>query len=408
MKRPGTPASVAEDPESRGTLLLLCTQVGVLHAGQSMIVPILPLYAQTFDVGPAAVGGLLAAQSVPRMFVNVPAGRLADKFGAHRLLTFACGLAAVAALGSILAPTFGLLVASRVLQGVASAISHTSGLTYSASLGSDDRRGRRMSLYQGSFLLGNGVGPVLGGFVAQQFGYRIPFAIFAGVAALTGLWILARLKDPRGPGHAGVGAAMAGPRLRWPRDLLLHAGFLVACLMGLLAAFTRSGSRDYAMVVLSDLRGLMPGQIGVALSLVFLANVAVLYFAGMLVDRYGPRPAMLPSWLLVGAGLVVLATAESYAGLLTAAALYGVGSGIGNSVPAVQVANSVGPERRGLALGLFRTFSDLGLILGALVMGVLAATYGIVWGVWTNAALVLAAALIYLLHGPASAQGVRR
>jgi MFS family permease len=344
-----------------------------------MIVPILPLYAQTFDVGPAAVGGLLAAQSIPRLFVNVPTGGLADKYGAHRLLALACALALVAALMAMLAPTFAVLVVSRVIQGIASAVSHTAGLTYSASLGSDERRGRRMSLYQGSFLLGNGIGPVLGGLLAQAYGYRVPFGVFAAVAALTGLWILVQLRDPRALGHAG---------------------FLVACLMGLLSALTRSGTRDYAMVVLSDARGLLPAQIGVALSVVFLTNVAVLYFAGMLVDRYGPRPAMIPSWLLVGSGLAVLATADSYPALLVAAALYGVGSGIGNSVPAVEVANAVGPERRGMALGVFRTFSDLGLILGAAGMGLMAATTGLVSGVWINAALVFAALFVYLLYKP--------
>jgi MFS family permease len=370
-----------------------------------MIVPILPLYAQTFDVGPAAIGGLLALQAVPRMFVNMPAGRLADRLGAHRLLTFSCGLASAAALGCMLAPSFAVLALCRVFQGVASAISHTAGLTYSASLGSDERRGRRMSLYQGSFLLGNGIGPVLGGVIAQQYGYRTPFGIYAIAAVLIGIWVLWKLPDPRGTTGVTTTPVVGTPPAYRIRDLVLHGGIMLACLMGLLSAYTRSGSRDYAMVVLSDLRGLLPSEIGVALSLVFLANVAVLYLAGALVDRYGPRPVMVPSWLLIATGLIILATVESYAGLLVAAAFYGIGAGIGSSVPAVQIANAVGPERRGTALGVFRTFSDLGLILGAVVMGLLAATFGITWGVWTNAGLVLVAAAVYLVVRPRAAPG---
>jgi MFS family permease len=90
---------------------------------------------------------------------------------------------------------------------------------------------------------------------------------------------------------------------------------------------------------------------------------------------------MVPSWLLVAGGLSVLAQAESYTGLLIAAALYGVGSGIGNSAPAVQIADAVDARQRGLAFGIFRTFSDLGQVIGPLVMGLLAATAGLVWGV---------------------------
>lgn len=366
-----------------------------------MIVPILPLYASTFDVGPAMIGVLLAAQSVPRLFVNVPAGRLADSLGAHRLLAFSCGVAVVGALGSALAPAFLVLLVARVMQGIGGAISHTAGLTYAASLGGAERRGRRISLYQGSFLLGNGVGPVLGGVIAQHYGYRAPFMIFAVIAAGTGLWVLLRLPDPRGdePAPSGEPHSDATSPYRM-RDILVHSGILLACLMTLLSAYTRSGSRDYAVVVLSDARGLVEGQIGTALSLIFLANVAVLYVAGAMIDKYGPKAMMVPSWLLVGAGLSVLAVADGYLGLLVAAAIYGIGAGMGNAAPAVQIANAVHQGQRGLALGVFRTFSDLGMVVGPVVMGVMAATTGIVWGIWLNVAIVLAAAVAYQLLGP--------
>jgi MFS transporter, DHA1 family, multidrug resistance protein len=379
---------------------VLCAQVAVLHVGQSMIVPILPLYARTFDVGPALVGVLLAAQSVPRIFVNVPAGRLADSLGAHRLLAFSCGVAMVGAVGSAIAPTFLVLVIARVLQGVASAISHTAGLTYAASLGGAERRGRQISLYQGSFLLGNGIGPVLGGVLAQHYGYRVPFAVFAVVSAVAGLWIMVQLPDPRGNEPAAIQARTDGAVAFRARDLLLHTGIMLACSMALLSAYTRSGSRDFALVSLSDERGLTEGQIGTALSLVFLATVAVMYGAGAMTDRHGAKAVMLPSWLLVAIGLAVLATADGYLGLLIAAAIYGVGAGVGNSVPAVHIANAVAPERRGMALGVFRTFSDLGQIIGPLVMGVLAGTVGLVWGVWLNVGVVLLAAVAYQLFGP--------
>lgn len=386
---------------------MLCAQVCVLHIGQSMIVPILPLYASSFDVGPALVGVLLAAQSVPRLLVNVPAGRLSDSFGAHRMLTLSCGLAVIGAVGSAWAPVFLVLVTARVTQGIASAISHTAGLTYAASLGSSGQRGRRISLYQGSFLLGNGIGPVLGGVLAQQYGYRVPFICFAVIAAGTGIWVLLALPDPR----AEVPRISVGPQvpIERPRvrDVLLTSGVLLACFMALLAAYTRSGSRDYATVALSDARGMAESQIGVALTLVFLANVAVMYAAGAAVDRYGPKAVMVPSWLLVAAGLSVLAQAQSYTGLLIAVALYGVGSGIGNSAPAVQIADAVDESRRGLAFGIFRTFSDLGQVIGPLVMGLLAATAGLVWGVWLNVVVVLAAAAAYALLGPPSARRCR-
>jgi len=392
-------------PAPRRVLFFLCAQVLVLHVGQSLIVPILPLYVRSFEVSPAAVGVLLAAQAVPRMFANVPAGHLADRVGAHRMLVAACAIAAVAALGSAAAPGFLVLLLCRVVQGVGSAVSHTAGLTYAASLGPPERRGRHVSLYQGSFLLGNGIGPVFGGLVAEHLGYRAPFLLYAVVAVVAGLLMLALLPDPRAVGIAAPeGAAPDGPR-RAPGfrawALLADGGILLACGLALLSAYTRSGSRDFALVLLASEQGLAEGQIGMALTVVFLSNGAVLYLAGALTDRLGPRPVLVPGWALVASGLALLAGAGTHPGLLGAAVLYGLGAGIANAVPAIYIANAVGTAERGLALGLLRTFSDLGLIAGPLLMGWMAATVGLAWGVWLNAGLAFLAAVAFGVYGPA-------
>lgn len=343
------------------------------------------------------------------MLVSVPAGRLADRIGANRLLAAACGLSAVAAVGSMLAPTFGLLVAARVVAAVASAASLTAGLTYAASLGGDERRGRRISLFQGSFLLGNSVGPAAGGVLAQEFGYRAPFGIFAGIAALVGIGVLWKLPHPRGQEAADEASAADAHLQRGSlRSMILNAAILTACLMGLLSAYSRSGSRDYALVVLSDERGIDAGRIGLALTVLFLMNVVTMYAVGSLTDRFGPRAVMAPSWLVVGSGLAVLAGSDTAWALFLAAVLYGLGAGFGNSAPAVQIAISVPAASRGSALGLFRTFNDLGHVVGVSVMAVMAATVGIRWGVWLNVALVLLAAVGYLVAPRAGRRLARR
>jgi MFS transporter, DHA1 family, multidrug resistance protein len=380
----------------RRVLVLLCVQVAALHAGSSMIIPILPLFAQTFGVSLALVGVLLAVQAVPRLFVSVPAGRLADRIGAHRLLAISCLVSVVASIGSMLAPSFVFLVAMRVVQAVAVAGSQTAGLTYAASIGGSSRRGRKISIYQGSFLLGNGVGPVLGGVLAVQFGYRVPFGIYAAIALVVGIWIVLRLPDPRTTDVTSAGEseeAEGGARMSvW--TMLVTGAILTACLMGLLSAYTRSGSRDYALVVLSNERGIGTGVIGLSLTVLFLLNVAAMYVVGALIDQFGPRAVMGPSWIMVGIGLALLAAVPFTWALFVAVILYGLGAGFGNSAPAVQIANSVSSSSRGAALGLYRTFNDIGLVVGAAVMALAAAVLDVTWGVWLNVALVLAAGVV--------------
>ena len=381
----------------RRVMLLLCVQVAALHAGSSMIIPILPLFAQTFGVSLALVGVLLAVQAVPRLFVSVPAGRLADRIGAHRLLAISCLLAVIASIGSMLAPTFGVLIAMRVVQAVAAAGSQTAGLTYAASIGGAEKRGRKISTYQGSFLLGNGVGPVLGGVLAEQFGYRVPFGIYAGIALIVGIWIVLQLPDPRTYDETSVSDPQEGAARMSLRTMLVSGAILTACLMGLLSAYTRSGSRDYALVVLSNERGIDTGLIGLSLTVLFLLNVAAMYVVGALTDRFGPNAVMGPSWIMTGIGLALLAAFPFTWALFAAVILYGLAAGFGNSAPAVQIANSVSSSSRGAALGLYRTFNDIGLVLGAAVMAGIAAVADVTWGVWLNVALVLIAGVACLV-----------
>lgn len=379
-------------------MVLLCVQVAALHAGSSMIIPILPLFAQTFGVSLALVAVLLALQAVPRLFVSVPAGRLADRIGAHRLLAISCALSVVASVGAMLAPTFGILIATRVVHAIATAGSQTAGLTYAASIGGASKRGRKISTYQGSFLLGNGIGPVLGGVLAQEFGYRVPFGIYAIVALAVGIWILLALPDPRTQGDDGSTHETEEGSTRVSMWAMLATGaILTACLMGLLSAYTRSGWRDYALVVMSSERGIDTSVIGLSLTVLFLINVAGMYVVGMVTDRFGPRAVMGPSWILIGIGIAVFAVFPATWALFVAVILYGIGGGFGNSAPAVQIANSVGSSSRGAALGLYRTFNDIGLVLGAAVMAVFAAVATVSWGVWLTVALVLAAGVTYFV-----------
>lgn len=68
------------------TLLLLSGQVFLIMLGLGLVTPILPLYAQSFGVGAAAVGSLVTVFGIARMLVNIPVGHLTERFGRKVLL----------------------------------------------------------------------------------------------------------------------------------------------------------------------------------------------------------------------------------------------------------------------------------------------------------------------------------
>lgn len=382
-------------------LLILCVQVFVLHIGQSLIVPLLPLYAETFVINTTLVGLLLTFQAVPRIFVSLPAGRLADRWGANHTLFVAAMIVALSGVVGGLAPNYTVLLISRIIQGFGTAISMISGLTYAANISTAENRGRHVSLFQGSFLLGNSIGPVVGGYTAQFLGFQAPFFVYAVLSVLVAIWVLARLPDPRTLGEHTETRQKKQPGF-WVsmRSMLRNPGVVLVSMISLLAAYTRRGSRDMALPLIGSHIGATEGQIGFALTAIFLMNALVIYWAGSLADRYGTKAVIVPSWLLTALGLFLLGYAPVYGILLLGASIYGLGAGVGSPVPAVYVADVVDEESQGMAMGVYRTFNDIGLIIGPIVMGWIADNSGIANGVLVNAAVVAAAAVIFYFFAP--------
>lgn len=381
--------------------LILCIQVAVLHIGLGLIAPILPLYAQTFAVSITLVGFLLTSQALPRVFINLPAGRWADRWGAHRTMTVAAVIVMISAVGGGLAPNYFIFFLTRLLQGVGTGMSQTSGFTYAATVSQPATRARYISLYQGSFLLGSGIGPVIGGVTAQYFGYRAPFFVYAILAGLVGVWMHFRLPDPR----KVEARSQTGRRVRLSfvvsiRQMLSHRGVVLASLIGFVAAFNRVGTRNMAIPLQGDALGFSEGQIGLALSTLFIMTFVALYFVGALADRFGRKVVIVPSWLLIAAALVVIALAPGYATYLIGSLIFGFAAGIGGPVPAAYVADAAAEESQGMAIGVFRTFGDFGMVVGPLVMGWIIDQASITVGLLVNVVIIVVVALAFWFLAP--------
>lgn len=393
--------SVTGTFKNNESFLILCVQVAVLHIGLGLIAPILPLYAQTFGVSITLVGFLLTAQALPRIFVNLPTGRWADKWGAHRTMAVAAAIVTVSALIGGLAPNYFIFLLTRLLQGVGTGMSQTSGFTYAVTTSQPATRARFISLYQGSFLLGSGIGPVIGGVTAQHFGYRAPFFIYAILAAIVGVWMYLRLPDPRRVDSSSQTGRKARPGFfESMRQMLGHRGVVLASLIGFLAAYNRVGTRNMAIPLQGDALGFNEGQIGIALSILFIMTFFALYFVGNVADRFGRKAVIVPSWLVVASALVMVAAAPGYGIFLLGATIFGFAGGIGGPIPAAYVADAADEESQGMAIGVFRTFSDFGLVVGPLVMGWIIDQSSVTTGLLVNAITVVIVALAFWFLAP--------
>ncbi len=399
----GGPSTAGEPavpvPNKRRVIFALMGQVFISMIGSSLVSPIMPLYAQSFGVSAALVGGLVTAFGLARICVNIPAGNLGERIGRRPLLVGGLLVTSVAALLCGLATEFWQLLVFRFLQGVGSAAQTTTAMTTLADISGKGDRGRNMSLHQGSLLLGQSVGPAIGGFVAALYGYRAPFYAYAAMAFLAAVWAFWMVPETRGIG-AGRSRGrrtrdVGAPNVRTSRvlrDLLRNRDFVLVSFVTMAVFFTRSGSRSTVLPLMGyNQLGLSEGQLGFTFTLIALFNFATINASGILCDRYGRKAVIVPASILSGVALLLFAMSRTYGFFLFSAAVLGVATGLAGPAPAAYVADIAQPGRIGLTMGLFRTFGDVGVSVGPILLGWIADSLGYGQALGLNAVLFIAA-----------------
>ena len=124
---------------------------------------------------------------------------LGDRFGRRRMMSIGLAVFALGSAGAALAPGIGLLIASRVLQGVGGAIVLPIGLTIVASAFPPNRRGTAIGILEGVTGLAVIAGPVVGGAVSHWLPWQWIFWINVPVAVVAMLVVHVVVEETFGP-----------------------------------------------------------------------------------------------------------------------------------------------------------------------------------------------------------------
>ena len=201
--------------------------------------------------------------------------------------------------------------------------------------------------------------------------------------------------------------AGAAPGRGVVRQLLTNPGFLCVSFVTFQAAFTRTGA-IFSVVPLVGVEriGLDAAAIGLAITSGNLLNLATIAGAGVLVDRYGRKPVIIPSCLITACAFAGFAFAPSYPAFVFSAILWGIGSALGGSA-AAYAADQAPPGGNGITMGIYRMLSDAGYIIGPALLGVIAAGAGGQTALLTAAALAVASMVPFALLAPETAPAPR-
>jgi MFS family permease len=393
------------------TLALIALGAFVTTLDNTIVAAGAPSIARDLGLDLGALQWVALGYMLPFAGLLPAAGTLIDRWGRRPVLTAALVLFGFGAAAGGLAGSVWLLVAARVLQGVAAAFLVPGLLSLLRT--NLDARGRTLgaAVWTACLAAALALGPALGGVLSEYLGWAwIFFVNLPFVAAM-----LALLPGAAAPGRAGgtrappvtamilvtaslvlLTTALAEPRFALPllaaaavpgvaflvRELRARERLVPAALTGnrvftgslvlqLLWGLGISGVFFFTPLLHQEFLGLGPFRAGLPLALVAVAVVVATPFVPAAVARLGPHRTVAAGLAVVGTGLLALAAVNHVQALLPRVpgmVLIGVGSAF--TVPMTSHALDVVAEQHsGAASGLITASRELSSALGVAAIG---------------------------------------
>jgi EmrB/QacA subfamily drug resistance transporter len=199
----------------------------------------LPAIGKSLEAGGADLQWVINAYLLPLSALLLLGGAAGDRYGRKRLLVLGTVLFAAASIACACAPSMGLLLAGRALQGIGAAVLMPNSLAILGASFSGEARGRAIGIWASIGAVMSAVGPVLGGWLIDTVGWRAIFLInlplAAGAIALALIYVIdTREGDPPAldiPGGVLVTAALGA--LTWGLTLGTgRTGWTVLAMVG--------------------------------------------------------------------------------------------------------------------------------------------------------------------------------
>lgn len=381
-------------------LLMISISTVLVMAGQGVIAPVLPLFAEEFGVGAAAIGLTLSFFALARLILNVPLGVLSDRYGRRMLLITGPLVTGIGMVGSGMSGSIEVLLAWRFVAGAGSAMYMTGAQIYLTDISTPENRARFIGTNQGALLFGTSLGPAVGGLLAEVWGIRMPFYVVGAAALVATVYAYLRLPETRHLAQTAPPprAPVDGEKQRRPWvQFLLSRDFFAVSWVTLMVFFTRTASRQTIMPLMAVASfGMGAGSLGVLFTVMSVVNLVLIPPAAMIADRFGRKAAIVPSGLTVAVGLAIMAVSPNLTVFVGGAMVLALGTSIAGPAPAAYAADIAPPHLRGLAMGLYRSSGDIGFLIGPIILGLVADASTYSWALWLNTVLIAAASLFFL------------
>lgn len=339
--------------------------------GVGIIVPILPIYAETLGATGFWLGAIFAGFSLSRTISMPLVGRFSDRMGRKRFISFGLLVYTLSSLGYIYADSALELVVVRVIQGFSSAMIIPVAMAFIGDISPPGKEGSYMGFFTIALFLGFGCGPILGGFTKDLLGMEADFLIMGGLCLLAFFMVLIYL-----PRSSSIQKSV--PSIDIPFTTILQSRSIMGiCFYRFASAFCRGSIMTFLPLYAHNTLKLNGSQIGsVIASGILLTAVLQLPF-GKLADKLNRRMLIIMGSILYFSIVPFIPYTLNFTQILILNIILGFFGALSLPAASALIVREGKHYGMGSTMAIFNVAMSVGLAIGPLSSGIILDIWGL-------------------------------
>jgi len=376
---------------------LLCVVAFLSMLSIMVTNPILSLFAEDIGATGVWIGYAVSGYWISRVVLEIPSGYISSKFGYYKPMAFGLALTVMGNIMLVFVNNPVHLVFVRAVKGFGAPFFFAVSMTFIVNLFGAEKRGTAMGVFQGIEFMGTIIGSAVSGKLVQELGWQGGFvAAFALSFAALLLFVVPphiRKETVRGPTSRPLTVGEIFGVMNNKTLVIIAAATLAEFIMtnGLIITIVPLFTRGTLGFSLAD--------VGYVMGARSLGFVVAMFTMGSISDRIGRRPVLMFGLTTTAILVVVMSYFSTFYTMAAVICVIGFTSGAIWIVGPVISAEAVDSSQRGAAIGVYRTFFDLGSVIGPILMTAVMTGYGVKCCFYIAAALLLVnVPLTYLIE----------
>ncbi|MFH1775933.1 MAG: MFS transporter [Chloroflexota bacterium] len=347
-----------------------------------LLVALIPLIREALGLNYFQSGLLVSAYTITAGIAHIPMGWIGDHANRRAMAALGLGGVSLAAIAIGLGPGYYPMLAIAVILGVLAGAYHPAAVSLLSGYIEPARRGKALALHMLGGSIGLALGPVLGGLIADNLGWRFAFILLTIPALVAVPLVLGRLgyMDAAGRGQAGGASGSdettVGQRLMLIGRVLRPVAIIVALVF--LMQFIGGSFMAFIGLYLTDKHGVVPSLAVMWVGVVRGGGMAGSLLGGWLSDRWGRRKVIFLVILATGPILYLIARLPYGAVFAVVLVVFGLVSYMKQPAMHALLMDESPPQLRATIFGLYFGFSMEGVSVIQPLAGYFMDKFGIV------------------------------